>query len=100
MKKTIVWGTCALVGVMVLSGCMGQPQELTNPPAVQRQPRQQTQQKQPTTDQPVAAETQAPKQTNDLPTALDETDKDLQVIDTDLKQIDQLNVDESDESLE
>lgn len=84
-----------VVCVFAIAGCGNKAPEsnLLPSPEAQEKAAMQEQVKQ------SALENSAPKTTNDLPTAIDETEKDLQMIDNDLKEIDKLNLDENDTEL-
>lgn len=87
MKKTLFFAT-ALLLVTMLSGCANQDNQQPQP--------QDMGQASPKSDEPTApkAETTQPSSNNDLPTAIDETEKNLQVIDNDLKELENLDMNE------
>ena len=100
MKKKFLLGAGVILASVMLAGCVGQsqPPASPNPPVLPPKPNSQQTNVDP--DRATNVENEAPKQATDLPTAINETDKDIQVIDNDLKQIDQINMDESDANVE
>lgn len=87
MKKTLLLAT-ALFLAIALSGCANKSNQ-----QLQEKNMGQTSPNKSEATAP-KAETAQPNTANDLPTAIDETEKDLQVIDNDLKELESLDMDE------
>jgi predicted small lipoprotein YifL len=102
MKQKILLGSFALIASLALSGCGNNAPQETNttiiPPANKplNQNQQQTQQQIQRQEQ---LKQQTPNSANSLPTVVDETEKDLQAVENDLKELDTLDMSENDAEL-
>jgi hypothetical protein len=88
MKRKPTAALILFAASLLFSGCAGtgtKKESLVPTDNIKQVDRQQ---------QTLENEKSAPNQTNDLPTTIGETEKDLQVIDNDLKEIDKLDMTE------
>lgn len=108
MKKISIF-TLLIVAVMFFSGCLKKTEDTpqinnqSSLPKANPVPKNETAKDEPLKDSDVGAselEKTVPNANSDLFTILDENGKDLQLLDNDLKEIDELDMDESNDQIE